>query len=56
MHPSAIKDSQKIAFGQVAWAEFNFEALNGSGNLVLLNSNHLPKFPGVERDIAFLGR
>ncbi len=51
MHPS-LKDDNKIRT-EVAWAEFNFEAL-------MMRQPRdpkfkpLPKFPSVERDIAFL--
>lgn len=51
MHP-AIKDSQKIRT-QVAWAEFNLEALM-TRQPRDPKFKPLPKFPGTERDIAFL--
>ena len=51
MHP-LIKDQNKIR-SQVAWAEFNFNALMKRQPRVP-KFKALPKFPAVERDIAFL--
>ncbi len=51
MHPS-LKSANKLR-SQVAWAEFNFEALMARQPREP-KFQTLPKFPGVERDIAFL--
>lgn len=51
LHP-ALKASKKIR-GDVAWAELNFEALMKRQPRAP-KFKSLPKFPSVERDIAFL--
>ncbi len=51
LHP-LLKDENKIRT-QVAWAEFNFDALM-TRQPRDPKFKSLPKFPGVERDIAFL--
>ncbi|MCJ8277067.1 MAG: phenylalanine--tRNA ligase subunit beta [Bdellovibrionales bacterium] len=51
LHPE-IKSKHKIR-SQVAWAEFNFENL-GARQPRSPKFKSLPKFPSVERDIAFL--
>ncbi|MCB0378357.1 MAG: phenylalanine--tRNA ligase subunit beta [Bdellovibrionales bacterium] len=52
MHPQ-LKADQKIR-SEVAWAEFNFEALSARQPRQP-QFHSLPKFPSVERDIALLG-
>ncbi len=51
LHP-LLKDQNKIR-SNVAWAEFNFDALM-TRQPRAPKFKPLPKFPGVERDIAFL--
>ena len=52
VHPSLQQDNKLR--GPLAWAEFNFEALM-SRQPRTPKFQPLPKFPGMDRDIAFVG-
>ena len=51
LHP-ALKEENKIR-NPVAWAEFNLDELQ-KGQTVTRSFKALPKYPSVERDVAFL--